>query len=344
MGEKMKERKTLWMRYVNFEKIKDLLHIVYKNNASLTAGELEKKGKEEEILLREDGKEMSHSPCYHYRKVMEGLGLVEVKEKCYRVSEKDKVRRLLQLTEIKKPMPEDAKEVLREIIVENEDCRKNFFDIFMKKNKYNLYELRTYGTYAMVKTKSMEESIESRNKRGRAKVRKKKRVGPIIIKNPTGKEIKLETQDSIHAIYWGVRLWSFELGLTDELMINFKEGRIIYPINTNFSENEITEEIIEKIKNDNTDNEWVSLYLPLLTKEIALKKRFAISQIKKFLHVLKRRYPTFITFTPSSTLFIDIKTPFERQDEVIRRLYLFKNGYFYSHLNIYKKFLKEVKL
>lgn len=340
----MKKRKTLWMRYVEFEKIKDLLHLVFKNNGKLRPIELERLAVKENILVKEEGEPFKHTVRYHYRKVMEGLGLVEVKNRHYQVSEKDEVKRLLQLTELKKPMSEDAKEVLREIIVENEDCRKNFFDIFMKKNKYNLYELRTYGTYAIVETKSMKESIESRNKKERVKVRKKKRVGPIIIKNPAGKEIKLETQDSIHAIYWGVRLWSFELGITDELMISFKEGRIIYPININFSGNEIMEEIIAKIKSDNTDNEWVSLYLPLLIKEIALKKRFAISQIKKFFNVLKRRYPTFITFTPSSTMFIDIKTPFEKQDEVIRRLYLFKDGYFYSHLNIYKKFLKEVKL
>ena len=43
MGEIIRrKKKTLWMRYVNFEKIKDILHLVNENNGKLRASELER--------------------------------------------------------------------------------------------------------------------------------------------------------------------------------------------------------------------------------------------------------------------------------------------------------------
>jgi hypothetical protein len=47
---------------------------------------------------------------------------------------------------------------------------------------------------------------------------------------------------------------------------------------------------------------------------------------------------------PSSTMFIDIKTPFEKQDSAIYNSYLYKQGVGYiSHLRIGRGILKEVK-
>jgi len=344
----MMERKTLWMRYVDFNNIKDMLHLVSENNGKLRAGVLERLGIQEGILAKkENGKPLAHSPRYHYRKVMEGLGLVVVRQRFYYVSKDKRVIEFIELTDFKKPLPSEAKEMLREIIIENNDCRKQFFDIFMEKDTYALEDLRKEGKYITVTTKSMrglpmEKKMEEQ--KNEENIRKKKKVGTVILKNPLGKMIELKTQDEIHAIYWGVRLWALELGITDEILMSFAEGRIIYPVNPVFSDKILINDLLNKIKADNSDSKWVMLHIPTFIKDVALSNRFSVDEIKNFLKDLKIKYPLSTMLIPSSTMFIDIKTPFERQDSAIHNSYLYKQGTGYiSHLRIGRGILKEMK-
>ena len=345
----MKKRETLWMRYVDFEKIKDMLHLVYENNGKLRAGILEQLAIERGILIKkENGKPLTHTPRYHYRKVMEGLGLAEVEQKFYYVSKDKRVREFIELTSFKKPLSPEAKGILREIIVRNNDCRKYFFDVFMEEDTYTLEDLRKEGGYIIVETKSMREPPAEKKmeqKKNNENIRKKKKVGAVILKNPSsGKMIGLRTQDEIHAIFWGVRLWALKLKITDEIFMSFAEGRIIYPVNPDFSDKILINALLNKIKADNSDSEWVVLHIPTFIKEVALSTRFSVGEIKNFLEGLKTKYPLSTMFIPSSTMFIDIKTPFERQDSAFRGSYLYEEGKGYiSHLRIGRGILKEVK-
>ena len=278
---------------------------------------------------------------------MEGLGLVEVKQKFYYISKDLKVLKFIKLTNFKKDMSIEAKEILREIIVGNNDCRKYFFDVFIAKDNYTLEDLRREGKYINVETKSMREFYTEKtmkHKKINENIHKKKKVGMIVFKNPLGKMIELKSQDEIHAIYGGVRLWALKLGITDEIFMSFAEGRIIYPVNPDFSDKTLINFLLNKIRDDNSDSEWVVLHIPTFIKEVALSTRFSVDEIKNFLECLKLKYPLYTMFIPSSTMFIDIKTPFERQDSAIRNSYLYKKGIGYiSHLRIERRILQEVK-
>lgn len=344
----MKKRETLWMRYVDFEEIKDMLHLVYQNDGKLRAGDLEQLAIEKGILLKKDtGKPLTHTPRYHYRKVMEGLGLVELKQRFYYVSKDKRVREFIELTSLRKPLSKEAKEILREIIVENNDCRKYFFNVFMEKDTYTLEDLRKEGKSIIVETKSMRETPakkEIEQRKNNENISKKRKIGTVILKNLSGKMIKLETQDCIHAIYWGVRLWALELEINNEILMSFAEGRIIYPVNPDFSDKIVINALLNKIKADNSDSEWVVLHIPTFIKEVALSTRFSVGKIRNFLEGLNRKYPLYTMLIPSSTMFIDIKTPFEKQDSAIRNSYIHEEGKGYiSHLRIKREILKEVK-
>lgn len=342
----MTRRKTLWMRFVDFENVKKMLHVVYENDGKLRAGELEQLGIKRGVLIKKDSKEpMTHTPRYHYRKVMENLGLVEVRQKRYYVSKDKRVLKFLKLTEFGEPMSEEAKEIMREIIVENDDCKNYFFDLFMEMSSYTLEDLRRGGDHIHVETKSMRDFLKEKwmVKEGNKHTRKRKKVGTIVLKNPDGKIIELETQDEIHAVYWGVRLWALELGIINEIMTSFSEGRIIYPVNPDFSKEVLIEKIVSKIEMDKGDSEWLLIHIPTFIKEVALSTRFSINKIKRFLLEMKIRYPSLVMFIPSSTAFIDIRTPFEKQDSTIRNLYLHREGKGYiSHMRIRKNILEEV--
>jgi hypothetical protein len=216
----------------------------------------------------------------------------------------------------------------------------------MEENTYTLEDLRKEGEYIIVETKSMRELPMKREmeQQKNENIRKKKKVGAVILKNPSGKMIELRTQDEIHAIYWGVRLWALKLKITDEIFISFAEGRIIYPVNSDFSDKILINALLNKIKADNSDSEWVVLHIPTFIKEVALSTRFSVDKIKNFLEDLKIKYPLSTMLIPSSTMFIDIKTPFEKQDSAFRDSYLYEEGKGYiSHLRIGREILKEVK-
>ncbi|RLF94116.1 hypothetical protein DRN50_06055, partial [Thermococci archaeon] len=207
--------------------------------------------------------------------------------------------------------------------------------------------LKKEGEYIIVETKSMREPLAEKKmeqKKGNENIRKKKKVGTVILKNPLGKAIELKAQDEIQAIYWGVRLWALKLEITDEILTSFSEGRIIYPVNPDFSDKILIDLLLNKIKSDNSDSEWVVLHIPTLIKETALSTRFSVNKIKHFLEDLKIKYPLSTMFIPSSTMFIDIKTPFEKQDQTIRNSYIYEQGKGYiSHLRVGKEILREVK-
>jgi hypothetical protein len=340
----MKKRETLWMRYVDFNNIKDMLHLVHENDSELRAGTLEQLAIKKGILVKkENGRPLAHSPRYHYRKVLEGLGLVEVKEKFYYIPKDKQVSEFIRLTEFKRPLSPEAKEILREIIVENCDCRKYFFDTFMEEGTYTLKDIRKQGKYVIVETKSMRELPRKRMEQ-QENIRKRKKVGTVIFGNPFGETVELKTQDEIHSIYWGVRLWALKLEITNELLTSFSEGRIIYPVNPDFSDEVLTGILLNKVKEVNSDSEWTVLHIPTFIKEVALSTRFPVDKIKKFLLELKTKYPLSIMFIPASTMFIDITTPFPKQDLAIRNSYLYQGGVYISHLRINKKIKSGVMI
>lgn len=321
--------KTLWMRFVHFEKVKDLLHIVHENNGRLRAGKLEQSGMENGVLVKNDGQPLAHSPRYNYRKAMENLGLVEVKDYRYYVFPDRRVLKFLELTDFGKSMSEEAKEIIREIIVENDYCKRYFFNVFMRTDSYNLDDLRSKGIYARIEKRRIENG-KGDGKKGDSET--------IILRNPEGKQIELRTQDEIYASYWSVRLWSRDLEITDEIMISFSDGRIIYPVNPGSSQKLLSEMILRKVMTEEGNSEWSLIHIPGFVKESALSTRISIPRIKKFLIELKEEHPKLVMLVPSSTAFIDIRTPFEKQDPAIRNSYLYipGRGYF-SHLRIHKE-------
>lgn len=324
MGEKISQRKkTLWMRYVSFYKVKDILHLVNKNNGRLRAGELEKLAEKEGILIKENGKPFSHSPRYHYRKAMENLGLLTLQNKVYYVSQNTKAKRLLQKTEFKKLLSPEAEEVIREIIVNNKDCRRYFFDIFMDNSYNNLQSLRKKGKAIIVETKGKE--------------------GIILNNLHTGQIIFLNNPDKINAIFWGVRLWALELKVIDEIFISYKEGRFIYPINTYESSSEVFNLIIESIKADKGDSEWVTIHIPSFIKEVVLSLRLPIEEVKKALWEIRKNNPSIVMLIPTSKSFINIKTPYQKQDYILLKPYIVDmQGRYISHIKINKDIVNVV--
>ena len=336
--------KNLWMRHVDFENIKDMLHLVRISDGLLSPGEFDKVGITKDILIKKHGrKPLARSTRYNYRKVMENLGIVELKNNKYYISTSNAVKKLLDSTIIHQPMSEEAKEILRNIILNNDDCRKHFFNLFMEDLSYDLNDLREKGMPIFVETPAMRRFYLNSGMIDESKLKDHLATNKdvIILRNPKRNILELRSVDEIYAIYWGVRRWSVKLNITNELIINFEEGRIIYPINPHFNEKEMHWIISKHITSAKSDNEWVIIPVPYFIRSVIMETRFSLNNIKKFLLNIKNKYPSLIMFIPTSTIFIDIKTPYNTQDHLFRSSYLFDERKRYiSHIRINKKLLE----
>lgn len=324
--EHMENRKTLWIRDIDFNKLKDLLHIIKSNNGELRAVELENIAINRRVLIKQDGKPLARSPRYFYRKVLENLQLAEVKDRKYFLADNPRSLALINLSEPDVPLSEEAKEVLREIIIHNPDCKKFFFDLFIERQEYSIKDLRSKGKRVIVETKSMGEQSKK----------------SMILRNDKGKCIELDTQDRIFAIFEGLRKWALKLEIIDEYMYSFSHGRILYPIKSKIQPDRMEEILFKIVLETGLDTPWALIHVPNVITKAIIEERYPIQDIKEFLEAKAAENPNYVTLVKSSTAFIDISTPYEKQESAIRKLYIKRDGEGYiSHLRVNKAIVRS---
>lgn len=305
------------MRYVNFNKIKDLLIIINQRNGELRAKDLEEIGVKEKIFINENGTPMSHSPRYHYRKVMENLGLISIHGGKYFISENFEIMDFLKYSIYKKLLTKTEMEFFSRVIVENEDCQRYFFDVFMDKAEYSLDDLREIGNVAIIYGNRNTNEINQKSSQ---------------IKSETGKSLTIEGGDQTQAILWGVRLWALDLGVLDEIILDQDQGRLIYPI-SKFNEEIITLELLRSIDaRVFAHSKWAMVSIPNFIERMVRQYRFSITEIRVFLISLWERYRNYIEAVPTSTGFMDSRTVYAKQKETVNKIYLLIDKKYISNL------------
>ncbi len=333
----MQKRNTLWMRYVNFEKLKRIIHIVDQNDGKLTVGALERKIRDSRIFLNRDGQpQVGHSTLYHYRKVLENFHLIILKNDAkYYVSSDAITKTFLSITRSSSgPLSEAAKECLRIKLVENDDCRENFFDVFMSKPNYDLQDLRSLGNPAKVEF--------LKNQKIQAKRSCKSKSRPLRITSGVGRDIELETYDKIQGIFWGLRLWSLNLNITNEIYTLEDNKRVIYPVSDKVNHTQLLTDFVN-FGNNKRDSEWIEIYLPPFIEGICLAKRIAISDLHAFMISLVQHNESIVSFTPITMNAIMSTSPYAGMDETFLQYFPYINGVGHvSHLRLLKNKIGEI--
>jgi hypothetical protein len=328
MGKTL-DKKTLWMRWVSFAKIRDILLLIKDNNGKFRAKDLEQLGIQKKIFLTKEGKPFSHSTTYHYRKVMEHLNIVVLRNRRYWLSENPSMQQLMTIANFGNPLMLEEKLLFSSIVITNEDCRRNFFDIFMPPNKKTDYNLSTFIESGLPITYMIETTTIG-----------KKAILANLTTNET-LEIDLRDRDKINAILWGIRLWCLdELEIIDDIFL-INKGIVLFPINQNSSltRKEIISYLFGSII---PTDDWTVLSLPELTYEWSIKLKISTEKFHEALDYLYSQFPDMIVLIPTSPSFIRIMTPFEKRDKALFKGYLRdKEGRFISHMRIHKRLLEK---
>lgn len=334
MAEIMK-RASLWMRYVEWHKLLCLFDIVCTNNGLLRPMELEKAGIAQNVLLvRGSNKPMTHTPRFHYRKVLENLGFIYIKDGKYFINANFLIDKLLFLRNVGEPLTPALRHVLGSIIMNNQDCRTYFFDVFSTASNYDYSSLQKKSLVAYARTSSLIPS------------HLKNRYNPIDLRGES-KLIMIETPDKMHAIFWGVRQWAIDLNIIDEILIDRDEGRIIYVINYELSDLFIKKAFAEQIElSAGRGERWALLHIPSFIEKIVKMPngRASVKQIKRVLIELLNKYPGLMSPVPVSEIMINLKIPFEKQDATYKKCYILspRIGYI-SHIKASSTLSQELR-
>ena len=80
---------SLWMRWLDFRALRDLILLLGAHPHGLRANELEKLATDERILLRRDGRPYARSMHYHHRRTLERLGLLTKRDRRFVVNHRN---------------------------------------------------------------------------------------------------------------------------------------------------------------------------------------------------------------------------------------------------------------
>lgn len=357
---------TLWMRYVKFERVKNILHIVSEQDNLLTVSALEREIRQREIFADEGKSTVGHSTLYHYRKVMENLGLLRLSDRRYHVSDQTMVRAFLSSTAIDTSLSENeqAKELLRKIIVTNADCQDNYFDMFMDHSGYSFEQFKEFGKPVGVRILTDKKVINGKRsgivrsartnlfankpedvfdlEKLETEKKKTEKVNQVEFLPCHREAVTLESYVKVNGIFWGIRLWANDLGITDELISPTDSNlRIIYPVK-NFEPKIMKKCLLDYIDQSRDGEEWVYIYIPQLIEDLAKKYGWSVAAITSFLRSFIDRNRALAFAVPTSSRFTDFQTPFMSRRQVMRQQYLIYNNTLFSHIAL-NKGLKRIE-
>lgn len=321
--------KVLWMRNIDFKILRDLLLFIYSSHTPMRPMELEKQATEAGIFTK-DGNVLNHTSRFNYRKTLEHLNLVHVEKGHYYWESSKYTQELLKHAILHKEISSEEANVFRNIIVENFDCRKYFFDLFCKEKNYSLEILQNNSTYVIA------------NSRDQLLSKTKKKFRKIELSNTDGDKVELDSIDKIQAVFWGVRKWALDFQITDEIFITPQEGRIIYPIAPVSASKIVHAYLISEIeKNASKTNFWITIHIPSLIRQIVMSlcQRPSVVALKSALIEIVTQNTSVMMFIPTSSSVIESKIPFEKQDEAFRKCFLHSKATGYiSHIKVHKSF------
>ena len=317
------------MRPVEWDIVLKLLEIVARQDGKIRPIELENIALAEGVFKsKTTGTPLAHSPRFYYRKALEHLGFVENISGKYFISKSPPI---LELISKRATIDSNKKRIIAELIVNNEDCKKNFVSLFLLDDKCKLEEIQNKSAYVIAKSYSIEHKQSSA----------KRSLKPIMLTSPLlDKNISIDTPDRIHAIFWGIRRWLLDVEAIDEIITSPKAGRVIYFVNPSIGEQLLLLEFKRFLRRYFTPNrDWIKIYLPDFYEYIIFNSqmRARTSVIKNFLVNFINENKSSVIPIPISGTMLNAEVKFEKQDAAFKRSFLnFHNIGYVAYLNINK--------
>jgi hypothetical protein len=284
----------LWMRWVDFSKLRDLLVLVAQNNGQLRAKDLHEIGTREGILITARGRPFSVTTTYHYRRTLERLDLVNVVHARYSVNDRNRLAvDLLDKAHSAHPLTQEERSVFGSIVLRNADCYEAFFQAFVPE----MVQPTTASDFVLQGgTVALEANTSS------PKSSAKNGASVKLTSLRTGDDFTYRGEDALQAVIWGVRLWSTEqLRFIDEVLRS-DSTHVLYPVDSAARPEEAVGRVLVGLLA--LEEEWESIRVPDFILRAGEEAKLPSAEVKRGLKWLHKRFPGYVAPVATSEQFI----------------------------------------
>jgi len=314
---------ALWMRWLDFSKLRDLFWLVAESGGQLRAKDLNKAGAEAGILVSERGEPFKPTTVYHYRRTLQRLGLLSVSGGRYQINATHPaVQCLLAQPRQSGPLTLTERRAFATLVILNNDCYKALLGAFVPDG------LRPQSVDAFVRSASpVIATVERVNAQSGGSV--------IVLLRSLDGELKAahSGETAIQAIMWGLLPWcTQELEFLDGV-VTLREEHVLFPreIAQERPVRQVAETILSLV---NFDGPWATVRIEDLILEAGKRWRFPAKSTRDALSWLVQRFPRFVAPIPTSEDFALGRVHRTQRDVALNRYLRLPSGALVSHLRI----------
>ena len=319
---------SLWMRWVDFRKLRDLLTLISESPGALRSTDLDELGVERGILVSQQDRPLGPSSRYHHRRTLERLQLISKDRNRYVVnSDVVEATRLVERHDVGSPLSVLEKMCFANLVLRQEDCQCSFFRLF------------TGGT----RVSTLAEFVETSRPVVLQMVRDRS-DGPRMIRlipaYTTG-GIDFIGADAVQAIHFGMRPWCIEqLGFMDELYRVGKGytlyGRYIEPA---ISSTELERHLVGMLR---FENDWATVRVGDFILEAASSMLTGLDGVRRVVERWLDAYPSIVAGVATNERFIVGNEPGSLRPAILRGFAHQRTGAHISHLQVHRDITRFV--
>ena len=310
------------MRPVSFAGLLRMLQLIEEFPAGLRARDLDAAIKVRRVHLTRDDCIPARTTLYHYRNTLLHLQALQ-RDGRYLVTNKENPHVLMLLTQ---PNPagttlnRGARQAFSSLVLQNEDCRKAFFNLFMSDlESYSEQQFRTNGCSVVWQRHYGSNSKE------------------IILQSESGAHsLSLNSPSEIQSILYGLRYWARdELQLVDEFYQEDR-GAILYPILNPEDESLIFETVQDIYSLCSTRDEWTTLSFRDLIVYCCEHLRRSRTNLFSAIEWLFGKHPGYVILIPTSRSLATLTARSRQREEFeLRSYFRDKQGRYISHIQLH---------
>ena len=273
------------MRRLELSKIRDL-YILLHRKGPLKYTEVFVEGENSGIFLKEDGSPLAKTPRYHYLNNAYRFGMLMKGSDGYRAKPRPGTPMVAFRNErFGKALNKNERAAFRQVIVNNEDCRRAFLRMFMNDDDFTVNDFLRDG----VPVYAVTTIFECDDKKIRTK----------LYKGYAGREMILHSEKEKQAIEWGLKMMLFQCCLCDEVYIDPKK-QVIYPLRR--EELPSFQEMLGKFLTLNTPvKDWNFIPINELIFQLAPEFRSTKDFVKTNLFIeMRKKYTDYVKFSEAS--------------------------------------------
>jgi len=333
---------NLWMRWVSFQALRELVLIVKACPSKLRAIDLARIATEEGILLNRDREALGPSTHYHHRRTLERLGLLFRLDGRYVLNEEmPEIRGLTERESFGETLNETEKSAFGNVILRNRDCHDAFFHAFLQPGP----PVRDVGEFLEqgrpIELRVSSEGAASARSSGPIRNSNAKRAKIVIRSSWTRQYSEFGGENARQAIHFGIRSWCVDqLGFMDSLY-RVDTEYTIYPksIVTCVTNRQLELEMLDSLK---FDGEWATVRVGDFALDVGIRLRVAVDQAESVLQSWLDRHRDVVAGIATRERLISGGLTRNQRDLVLKGYLQEKSGAYVSHLQIHRSLRKKI--